>query len=136
MVPPALFFLQCKLHVTPGVLADPARIDRDTKKSGFGLTWFPLLPIFSVSLILLLEVLGVWLTALGLMKNSERLGFFYSCRSGQRDTSLEEFNEEVEGWLPLLPEFSLLRLTGQMLVDVVLSKVLLLVVLMVGDGGS
>ena len=28
----------------------------------------------------------------------------YFCRSGQRDTSLEEFNEEVEEWLPLLPE--------------------------------
>ena len=24
------------------------------------------------------------------------------CRSGQRDTSLEEFNGEVDGWLPLL----------------------------------
>ena len=28
----------------------------------------------------------------------------YFCRSGQRDTSLEEFDEEVEGWLPLLLE--------------------------------
>ena len=28
----------------------------------------------------------------------------YFCRSGQRDTSLEEFDREVEGWLPLLPE--------------------------------
>ena len=28
----------------------------------------------------------------------------YLCRSGQRDTSLEEFDREVEGWLPLLPE--------------------------------
>ena len=36
----------------------------------------------------------------------------YFCRSGQRDTSLEEFNFEVEGWLPLLPEFELLRLTA------------------------
>ena len=25
----------------------------------------------------------------------------YFCRSGQRNTSLEEFNREVEGWLPL-----------------------------------
>ena len=25
----------------------------------------------------------------------------YFCRSGQRDTSLEEFNQEVEGWSPL-----------------------------------
>ena len=28
----------------------------------------------------------------------------YFCRSGQRDTSLEEFDKEVDGWLPLLPE--------------------------------
>ena len=31
----------------------------------------------------------------------------YFCCSGQRETSLEEFNAEVEGWLPLLPEVSL-----------------------------
>ena len=29
---------------------------------------------------------------------------------------------EVEGWLPLLPEVSLPRLTGQVLADVVLRK--------------
>ena len=39
----------------------------------------------------------------------------YFCRSGQRDTSFEEFDHEVDGWLPLLPEVSLPRLTGQML---------------------
>ena len=43
----------------------------------------------------------------------------YFCRSGQMDTSLEEFNEEVEGWLPLLPEVALLWLTVQVLADVV-----------------
>ena len=43
----------------------------------------------------------------------------YFCRSGQRDTSLEEFNEEIDCWLPLLPEDVLPRLTGQMLADVV-----------------
>ena len=46
----------------------------------------------------------------------------YFCRSGQRDTSLEEFDFEVEEWLPLLPEVSLPRLTGQMLADVVQRK--------------
>ena len=46
----------------------------------------------------------------------------YFCRSGQTETSLEEFDHEVEGWLPLLPEFSLPRLTGQMLADVVQRK--------------
>ena len=46
----------------------------------------------------------------------------YFCRSGQREASLEEFDHEVEGWLPLLPEVSLPCLTGQMLADVVRGK--------------
>ena len=40
----------------------------------------------------------------------------------QRETSLDEFSFEVDGWLPLLPEVHLPRLTGQMLADVVLRK--------------
>ena len=43
----------------------------------------------------------------------------YFCRSGQRETSLDEFSFEVEGWLPLLPEVSLPRLTDQKIADVV-----------------
>ena len=46
----------------------------------------------------------------------------YFCRSWQRETSLEEFDFEVEEWLPLLPEVSLPRLTGQVLADVVQRK--------------
>ena len=46
----------------------------------------------------------------------------YFCRSGQRETSLDEFNEEVDGWLPLLPEVHLPRLTGQVLADAVFHK--------------
>ena len=46
----------------------------------------------------------------------------YFCRSGQRDTSLEEFDFEVEGRLPRLPEVSLPRLTGQVLAGVVQRK--------------
>ena len=46
----------------------------------------------------------------------------YFCRSGQRETSLDEFSFEVDGWLPLLPEVQLPRLTGQMLFDVVKHK--------------
>ena len=48
------------------------------------------------------------------------LPYFWS--SGQRDTSLEEFSEQVGEWLPLLPEVALPRLTGQMLADVVRRK--------------
>ena len=32
----------------------------------------------------------------------------YFCRSGQRETSLDEFSFEVDGWLPVLPEIHLL----------------------------
>ena len=46
----------------------------------------------------------------------------YFCRSGQRDTRFEEFNEEVDGWLPLVPEVALHQLTGLMLADVVQRK--------------
>ena len=46
----------------------------------------------------------------------------YFCRSGQREASLEEFDVEVEGWLPLLPEVHLPCLTGQMLADVVVQR--------------
>ena len=46
----------------------------------------------------------------------------YFCRSGQRETSLDEFGFEVDGWLPLLPEVHLPRLTGQMLADAVHRK--------------
>ena len=46
----------------------------------------------------------------------------YFCRSGQRDTSLEEFDREVDGGLPLLPEVHLPGLTGQMFADVVQRK--------------
>ena len=46
----------------------------------------------------------------------------YFCRSGQRETSLKEFIEEVGECLPLLPEVALPRLTGQMLADVVRRK--------------
>ena len=42
----------------------------------------------------------------------------YFCRSGQRETSFEEFDHEVGRWLPLLPEVSLPRLTGRMLAAV------------------
>ena len=39
----------------------------------------------------------------------------YFCRSGQREASLEEFNEGIDGWLPLVPVISLPQLTGEIL---------------------
>ena len=59
----------------------------------------PQLHFFSVSLILLLVVLESLLILLGLMRNSERLGFPTFVALG----NLEEFDFEVEAWLPLLP---------------------------------
>ena len=46
----------------------------------------------------------------------------YFCRSGQRETSLDEFNGESVGWLPHLDEFFLPALTGDMLFEVVERK--------------
>ena len=46
----------------------------------------------------------------------------YFCRSGQRETNLEEFAREVGGWLPVLPEVVLPRLTGSLLSEVVRKK--------------
>ena len=46
----------------------------------------------------------------------------YFCRSGQREASLDEFDREVDGWLPLLPVISLPELTGEMPADVVQRK--------------
>ena len=91
-----------------------------TRIGGFVQFWFLLLPFFSVSLILRLMVLGFLLIHIALMRNSERLGFPFFRRFGQRDTSLEEFDREVEGWLPLLSGIFLR--TGQMLADVVQRK--------------
>ena len=46
----------------------------------------------------------------------------YFCRSGQREANLEEFNEEVVGWLPLLPEVDMPPLTGDDIFQVVRCK--------------
>ena len=46
----------------------------------------------------------------------------YFCRSGQRETSLDEFNVECVGWLPHLDEFFLPALTGDILFEVVKRK--------------
>ena len=46
----------------------------------------------------------------------------YFCRSGQSEASLDEFNDEVEGWLPLLPKVHLSPLTGDDLLEVVKRK--------------
>ena len=56
------------------------------------------------------------------MKNSEKPGFHTLVVPGKGSASLEEFGKEVDGWLPLLPEVHLPRLTGQVLADVVQRK--------------
>ena len=56
------------------------------------------------------------------MKNSERPGFPIFVALGTGIRGLEEFDREVDGWLPLVPEVDLPRLTGQVLADVVQRK--------------
>ena len=90
--------------------------------AGFVLIWCRLLPFFNARLIALLMVQVFFLILIRLMQNSERLGFPIFCRSGQRETSLDEFSFEVDGWLPLLPVVDFPRLTGQLLADVLHRK--------------
>ena len=104
--------------------------------SGSGPNWFLLLLFSSVCLILRLVVLGCLLIQLGLTRNSARPGFPTFAALGKGEASLEEFDEEVEEWLPLLPEVSLPCLTGQYLQMLSIVRVLLLAVLKAGVGGS
>ena len=62
---------------------------------------------------------GVLADPVGIDREFRKAWLPYFCRSGQRETSLDEFNCECDGWLPRLREFSLPALTGDMLFDVV-----------------
>ena len=75
-----------------------------------------------MSLILRLEVLECLLTLLGLMKNSERLGFPTFVVLGKRRPALTESMIGLENGCPNLPEVSLPRLTGRLIADVVQRK--------------
>ena len=65
---------------------------------------------------------GVLADPLGIDEEFQKAWFPYFCRSGRRETNLEEFAHEVEGWLPVLPEVVLPRLSGSLLADVVRRK--------------
>ena len=52
--------------------------------------------------------------------------------SGQRDTVLEEFTREVDGWLPFCLRFLCLGLLGRCLLRLFIVRVLLLVAWMAG----
>ena len=84
-----------------------------------GLIWSLLLPFLQREPHLTPGGSGVMADPARIDEEFRKAWLPYFCRSGQRDTSFEEFNFEVEGWLPLLPEVSLPRMTGQMLADVV-----------------
>ena len=82
---------------------------------------------------------GVLADPLRIDEEFQKAWFPYFCRSGRRETNLEEFAHEVGSWLPVIPEVELPRLlklgilevdgwshlpplTGQMLADVVRRK--------------
>ena len=116
-----LLFIDGMRQLGVGVIGF-GKIHLFTRISGLGLIWFHLPLFFSVNRIFHLVVLGFYLILPGLMREFRKAWLPYFCRSGQREASLEEFDEEVEEWLPLLPEVSLPCLTGQMLADVVQRK--------------
>ena len=90
--------------------------------SGSGLIWFPPAPFLQCDPHLTPGGSGVLADQARIDEDIRRAWLPYFCRSGQREASLEEFVVEVDGWLPLLPEVHLPRLTGQMLADVVWRK--------------
>ena len=65
---------------------------------------------------------GVLADPAGIDEEFRKAWLPYFCRSGQRETSLDEFNGECAGWLPHLDEFFLPALTGDMLFEVVRRK--------------
>ena len=65
---------------------------------------------------------GVLADPLRIDEEFQKAWFPYFCRSGRRETSLEEFAHEVGGWLPILPKVVLPRLSGSLLADVVRRK--------------
>ena len=65
---------------------------------------------------------GVLADPAGIDEEFRKAWLPYFCCSGQRETSLDEFNVECDGWLPRLGEFSLPALTGDMLFEVVKRK--------------
>ena len=89
---------------------------------GLGLIWFPPAPFLQCEPRLSPGGSGVLSDPSRIDEEFRKAWLPYFCRSGQSEASLEEFDSEVEGWLPLLPEVSLPCLTGQMLADVVRGK--------------
>ena len=65
---------------------------------------------------------GVWASPDRIDEEFRKAWLPYFCRSRQREASLEEFNAEVVGWLPLLPEVEMHPLTGDDLFQVVRRK--------------
>ena len=90
--------------------------------SGFVLIWLPRLLFHQCEPHLTPGGSGVLADPARIDEEFRKAWLPFFCRSGQRDTSLEEFDLEVEGWLSLLPEVDLPRLTGQVLADVVQRK--------------
>ena len=84
-----------------------------TPKSGFGLTWCPLLHSSSVP-----GGSGVLADPARIDEEFRKAWLPYFCRSGHRDASFEEFALEVDEWLPVLLLVSLPELASEMLAEV------------------
>ena len=83
--------------------------------------WFLLLPFLRCDPRLTLGGSGVLADPARIDEEFREAWLPCFCRSVRREASLEEFDEEVEYWLPLLPEVEL-PLTGDDLLQVVLCK--------------
>ena len=81
------------------------RTPSSTLTSGFDLTWFTLAPFFQCKLHLTSGGSGVLADPARIDEEFRKAWLLHFCRSGQLEGSLEEFDREVDGWLPLLQEF-------------------------------
>ena len=75
--------------------------------TGFAMTWFLPAPFLQWELHLTPGGSGVLADPATIDEEFRKAWLPYFCRSGQRDTSLEEFDREVDVWLSLLPEVHL-----------------------------
>ena len=84
--------------------------------------WLPPSPFLQCDRALTFGGSGVLADPVGTDQEFRKAWLPYFCRSGQRETSLDEFNSESDGWLPRLGEFSLPALTRDVLFEVVKRK--------------
>ena len=98
------------------------RIPWFTPTSASGLTWFPPAPFLQCTPHLAPGGSGVLADPARIDEEFRKAWPPYFCCSGKKEASFEEFDAEVDGWLPLPLEVSLPQLSWEVLAEVVHPK--------------